>query len=473
MAENKKQDRRRKKQNIQSDIVDKEKKNLRNKETNIIAFFFVGLFVATIVYLCIFNVKDAGTIVNNPYNKRVDNQESKVVRGDILADDGDVLATTLTDEDGNETRYYPYDNLFCHSVGFTSLTGMKTGIEQSQNYFLLSETDNVLDQIGNDLTGGKAKGHNVTTTRNVELTNAAYKALGNNKGAVIAMEPATGKILAMVSNPSFDANAVNTDYDEWITYDSADSVLLNRATQGLYPPGSTFKIITALAYIRQNQSDYYNYSYNCDGQAYISGGTTIACFDHTAHGYQDLRKAFANSCNSAFSTIGAGLNKSTMTVTQDSSISEMQETGIGQGRTMMTPLHNLMIAASVANDGVMMTPYIVDSISDSEGRTVVKNKPTVAGTVMSAEEAEYLTECMREVITSGTGNSMKYSSYEAAGKTGSAQYDDSDRYHSWFTGFAPYDNPQIAVCVILEGGYSDVSSAQVVAKAVFDTYFGY
>ena len=160
MAENKKQDRRRKKQNIQSDIVDNEKKNLRNKETNIIAFFFVGLFLATIVYLCIFNVKDAGTIVNNPYNKRVDNQESKVVRGDILADDGDVLATTLTDEDGNETRYYPYDNLFCHSVGFTSLTGMKTGIEQSQNYFLLSETDNVLDQIGNDLSGGKAKGHN-------------------------------------------------------------------------------------------------------------------------------------------------------------------------------------------------------------------------------------------------------------------------------------------------------------------------
>ena len=225
MAENKKQDRRRKKQNIQSDIVDNEKKNLRNKETNIIAFFFVGLFLATIVYLCIFNVKDAGTIVNNPYNKRVDNQESKVVRGDILADDGDVLATTLTDEDGNETRYYPYDNLFCHSVGFTSLTGMKTGIEQSQNYFLLSETDNVLDQIGNDLSGGKAKGHNVTTTLNVELTKAAYKALGNNKGAVIAMEPATGKILAMVSNPSFDANAVNTDYDEWITYDSADSVL--------------------------------------------------------------------------------------------------------------------------------------------------------------------------------------------------------------------------------------------------------
>lgn len=497
MEKNKNQDRQRKNKKLQNDIVDTEKKNLRNKETNIIAFFFVGLFMATIVYLCIFNIKDAATVVNNPYNKRVDNQEAKVVRGNILSDDGTVLATTQTDEDGYETRYYPFGRLFCHSVGFTSLTGMKTGLEQSQNFYLLKETDNVLDQIGNDISGGKAKGHNVTTTLNVELTQAAYEALGNNKGAVIAMEPSTGKILAMVSNPSFDANAVNTDYDEWLTYDSSDSVLLNRATQGLYPPGSTFKIITALAYIRQNQSDYYNYSYNCDGQAYISGGTTIACFDHTAHGYQDLRKAFANSCNSAFSTIGAGLNKtsfinlcntflfnsnlpvgfeyskSSMSVTKDSSVSEMQETGIGQGKTMMTPLHNLMIAASVANDGVMMTPYMVDSISDCEGRVIVKNQPSVINTVMSEEEAEYLTECMRAVVTSGTGYAMKNSSYAAAGKTGSAQYDDSERYHSWFTGFAPYDNPQIAVCVILEGGYSGVSSAQYVAKAVFDTYFGY
>ena len=160
-------------------------------------------------------------------------------------------------------------------------------------------------------------------------------------------------------------------------------------------------------------------------------------------------------------------------MTKDSSVSEMQETGIGQGKTMMSPLHNLMIAASVANDGVMMTPYMVDNISDSEGRVVVKNQPSVIDTVMSAEEAEYLTECMRAVVTSGTGYAMKNSSYEAAGKTGSAQYDDSEKYHSWFTGFAPYDDPQIAVCVILEGGYSGVSSAQYIAKAVFDTYFGY
>ena len=495
MAENKKQRSQRKKKRIQSDIVDTEKKDLRNKETNIIAFFFVGLFVATIVYLCVFNIKDAGRVINNPYNKRVDNQVNKVVRGDILSSDGTVLATTVTEDDGTEHRYYPFDNLFCHSVGFSSANGMKTGVEQSQNFYLLSETDNIFDQIGNDITGEKAKGHNVTTTLDVELTKTAYNALKGNKGAVIAMEPSTGRILAMVSNPSFDANNVDTDYDEWLTYESSDSVLLNRATQGLYPPGSTFKIITALAFIRQNE-DYYNYSYKCDGQAYISGGTTIACFDHTVHGMQTLQDAFANSCNSAFSTIGAGLNKtsfinlcntfmfnsnlpvgfeystSIMSVTEQSSVSEMQETSIGQGKTMITPLHNLMIASSVANNGVMMKPYIIDRIDDAQKRTVVQYSPSKIGTVMSSEEAEYLTECMREVVMSGTGNSMRYSSFEPAGKTGSAQYDDSDNYHSWFVGFAPFDNPQIAVCVILEGGYSGIPSAQFVAKSVFECYFG-
>ena len=139
---------------------------------------------------------------------------------------------------------------------------------------------------------------------------------------------------------------------------------------------------------------------------------------------------------------------------------------------MITPLHNLMIASSVANNGVMMKPYIIDRIDDAQKRTVVQYSPSKIGTVMSSEEAEYLTECMREVVLSGTGNSMRYSSFEPAGKTGSAQYDDSDNYHSWFVGFAPFDNPQIAVCVILEGGYSGIPSAQFVAKSVFECYFG-
>lgn len=479
-----------------SDIVDTEKKGLRNKETNVIAFFFVGLFALIIAYLIIFNVKDGKRILNNQYNKRVDNQADKVVRGNILSSDGTVLATTKVNEEGEEYRYYPYENVFCHTVGFTS-SKLKSGVEQSENYYLLSETDNIFDQISNDLSGEKAKGHNVKTTLDVNLSKTAYSALGDNKGAVIVMEPSTGKILCMVSSPSFDPNEAEENYLDWIKFDSNDSVLLNRATQGLYPPGSTFKILTTLEYMRENKN-YNSYSYDCEGQAYINGGTTIKCFDSTEHGEESLKNAFANSCNGAYSTIGTNLNKKNfaslcnkfkfnsdldlafdcsknqMLVDDKSSISEMQETGIGQGKTMISPIHNLMITSTIANKGVMMKPYLVDNISDAYGRIVKTYNPERLDSICSQEEVDYLSECMREVATSGTGYAFRYSEYNPAGKTGSAQFDNvSDDYHSWFVGYAPFDNPQVSICVILEGGYKNVASAQYVAKTVLDAYFGY
>ena len=495
MAENKKQDRRRKKQNIQSDIVDNEKKNLRNKETNIIAFFFVGLFLATIVYLCIFNVKDAGTIVNNPYNKRVDNQESKVVRGDILADDGYVLATTLTDEDGNETRYYPYDNLFCHSVGFTSLTGMKTGIEQSQNYFLLSETDNVLDQIGNDLSGGKAKGHNVTTTLNVELTKAAYKALGNNKGAVIVMEPSTGKILAMVSKPDYDPNNIAEDWDELTAEDSESSVLLNRATQGLYPPGSVFKIFTTLEYVHEN-SDYEDYSFDCNGK-FTEGDSVIHCYKNKRHGQENLIGSFADSCNSSFASLGLTLDpdsftelcdsllfntslplrfessKSSFSLDADADVSTVLETSIGQGKTLVTPMHMALVVSAIANDGVLMNPYLIDHTENYNGIVVDAYEPTEYGTLLSTEDASLMQTFMREVVEDGTGERLSGQSYTAAGKTGTAEFSTSSKAsHAWFVGYAHReDKEDIAVAIVVEDSGSGSEYAVPIAKKIFDAYY--
>jgi cell division protein FtsI/penicillin-binding protein 2 len=309
------------------------------------------------------------------------------------------------------------------------------------------------------------------------------------------MEPSTGKILAMVSKPDYDPNLSSTNYNEWLSYDSANSVLLNRATQGLYPPGSTFKILTALEYIRENGGDA-DYSYECSGSAYVQGGTTIPCFDSTVHGSENLKSAFANSCNSAFSTLGLKLSKSkfrslcdsflfntslpigiessasSFTLDQSSGISEVQETSIGQGKTMLSPLHNLLIASTVANGGKMMTPYLVDRVMTSGGGLVEQYTPKTCSTLMSIDEADTLTSYMRSVVTNGTGNAFRYSSYDVAGKTGSAQYDSSSNYHSWFVGFAPYDSPEISISVILEGGYSGVASAQYVAKTVLDTYFG-
>jgi cell division protein FtsI/penicillin-binding protein 2 len=482
---------KKRKQKHESDIVENKKDAmLRNRETNIISFAFAGLFMLMMVYLVYFNVAVAPNVINNPYNKRIDNQETKVVRGDILASDESVLATTETDEDGVETRSYPFGSLFCHVVGLSSA---KTGIEGMENYDLLSESDNIISQLVTDATGEKALGNTVVTTLDVNLQQAAYDAIGDNKGAVVVMEPSTGKILAMVSKPDYDPNLAATDYNEWLTYDSSDSVLLNRATQGLYPPGSTFKILTALQYMREYDAD--SYEYECTGSAYVQGGTTIPCSNEKQHGSETLKTAFANSCNSAFSTIGLKLDKSqfkrlcstflfnsslplgieysvsSFTLDENSGISEVQETSIGQGKTMISPIHNLLIAATVANSGVLMTPYLVDSVRTAAGTVVKQTQPTEYATLMSEDEADTLTEYMRAVVTSGTGTALKYASYDAAGKTGSAQYDSSDDVHSWFVGFAPYDNPEIAVCVILEGGYTGVSSAQYVAKQVFDAYF--
>ena len=431
-------------------------------------------------------------MIGSSYNARLDLLSDRVTRGSIMSNDKTVLAQTNVASDGSEKRYYPYDYLFVHSVGYSGKNG-KTGLESLANFYLLSSHVNLIEKTINEFQGKKNLGDNVITTLDVDLQQTASDAIGKHRGAVIVMEPDTGKILTMVSQPNFNANLVDERWAELISPDNTKAQLVNRATQGLYPPGSTFKIITALEYIREYDAD--SYSYHCTGSAYIQGGTSIPCFDNKAHGTEDLETAFANSCNSAFSTIGTQLNRSafknlcstlmfnsnlpigieynssSFTLDDSSGISEAQETAIGQGKTMMTPIHNLMITAAIANDGVMMTPYLVDHVQTADKIIVEQTTPTALATVATADEAEQLTQYMRAVVTQGTGYALKNASYKAAGKTGSAQYDSSDNVHSWFVGFAPDDDPEVALCVILEGGYTGVRNASYVAKEVLDAYF--
>lgn len=475
----------------EADIVEKRERNIRNHETNIISFVFTGLFLLMIGYLIYFDVAKAGKIVDNSYNKRIDNLQTKVVRGDILAADGTVLATTQTDDEGNETRVYPYGSMFSHVVGIKKV---KTGIEGAANFELLSHSDDFISQLLNDISGNKEQGNNVITTLNVKLQKAAYDALGNTKGAIVVMEPDTGKILAMVSKPDFDPNEADEKYSQWRTYESSESVLLNRATQGLYAPGSTFKIITAIEYIREHK-DYNDYTYQCSGSAGVTGGTTIPCSDKKAHGFETLETAFANSCNSAFSLMGLELNigdyrklcnsflfntnlslgiessKSSFVLDENSSISEIQETAFGQGKTMISPIHNLMIAATVANGGVMMQPYVIDEIRTADGDVLEKFEPKQRTQVLTEDEAYVMTNYMRAVVTKGTATALRSAGYEAAAKTGTAQFGNEGLTHTWFVGFAPYDSPQIAVCVIIEGDNKNAVHAQNYAKKVFDAYF--
>ena len=215
---------------------------------------------------------------------------------------------------GHETRYYPYANMFAHVVGFS--TNGKSGLESIANFNLLRSHTMTLEKVVNELQGEKNIGDNVVTTLNYDLQDTAYEALGKYDGAIAVMEPSTGKILAMVSKPDYDPNNIAEDWDELTAEDSESSVLLDRATQGLYPPGSVFKIFTTLEYVHEN-SDYEDYSFDCNGK-FTEGDSVIHCYKNKRHGQEDLIGSFADSCNSSFASLGLTLDPDSFTELCDS-----------------------------------------------------------------------------------------------------------------------------------------------------------
>lgn len=473
---------------------EKEKKNL-NREVILIMYVFAGLFLLVIGYYIHFMIMDSSEVINNPYNKRQDLLAEQIVRGDIVSADGKVLAHTLVDSEGAETRDYPFKNMFAHVVG--RFAKGRTGLESSENFHLLTSHINTVSKIVKELSGGKSIGDSVVTTLDTRLQEAAYKALGDYKGAVVVMEPSSGKILAMVSKPDYDPGTIDETWEE-LTKEvdeekDKNSSLVNRASQGLYPPGSTFKILTALEYIRENP-DYEDYSYDCSGKG-IFNSVAISCYNNKAHGKVDLKMSLAKSCNSSFANIGATLdisafrklcdtflfnqsipidmvyNKSSFVLTGKSPKDQIPQTVIGQGQTQITPLHNALIISAVANGGIMMKPYVVDHLESQSGETVKKYLPEMYRTVMTPAEAEILTSFMTETVESGTAGALKNSRYTAAGKTGSAEYMEGKPAHAWFVGFAPAEAPEIAVSIIVESVGTGSDYAVPIANKIFETYF--
>lgn len=468
--------------------------NMKNRKNNTalsVIYIFVGLFVLMMGYFSYFLLVKSDDVINSTYNLRHDVLAKRVIRGNIMSADGVVLAETIGDEEGKEIRSYPYDDMYANVVG--RVTRGRTGIEEVENITLLTSYSNSAAAMYNDLTGVKNPGNNVVSTLNHKLTKVAYDALGNNRGAVVVMEAKTGKILAMVSKPSYNPNDIELNWDKLSEDEKKESPLINRASQGLYPPGSTFKVLTALAYIRENP-DYGDYRYKCSGKTQYDG-MTIHCNNNKAHGNVDLKDAFAKSCNTAFSTIGQELSidnfrslsesfffnqalparitnnpSSFMLKTGESGVKEAMQTAIGQGRTLISPLHNAMIAAAVANGGVMMKPYVIDRIESAGGRVIKGYVPEEAGEVMTSKEADYLKSLMRAVVTDGTASRLKNLSVKAAGKTGTAEQEGKDS-HGWFIGFAPVNDPKIVISVIVENKGSGSEYAVPIAEKVFDAYF--
>ncbi|MBH1939732.1 penicillin-binding protein 2 [Mobilitalea sibirica] len=456
-----------------------------------VLYIFLGLFVLTMGYFMYFLIFRSNEVINSTYNKRHDVLAERVIRGMIISADQEILAHTIIDEQDREIRRYPFEDLFAHVVGKMQ-KGM-SGLEETENIRLMTSNRNSFENLYNEMVGQKNPGNNIYITMDTKLQQVAYDALGDHRGAVVVMEPGTGKILTMVSKPSFDPNEIDVLWPEIMEDVEEESPLMNRATQGLYPPGSTFKLLTALAFMRDNP-DYITYEYDCNGSVEYEN-MKIHCYKGKAHGEVDLIKSFAKSCNTSFATIGKDLStdslyslsetflfnqylpirmanspSSFVLKTGSYSVKEAMQTAIGQGRTLVTPIHNVMIAAAVANGGVMMKPYVVDRIVSADGYTVKEYEPEVYANPMTKEEAEYLGEMMQSVVTVGTADELKDGKVTVAGKTGSADQAGKPA-HAWFIGYAPADKPQIAFSILVESVGTGGDYAVPIARQIIDAYF--
>ena len=463
-----------------------------NKVILAVTYLGAALFLGLAGYMGYFLQVQRETVINNSYNARLDSFANRVVRGRILAADGTVLAENRTDGEGNETRIYPFGTVFDHVVGYSS--NGKTGIESLANFYLLTSHVNLAEQVVNELGGTKSQGDDVYTTLDPELQQAAWAALGDRRGAVIAMEPDTGKILAMVSKPGYDPNTLAQDWEVLNADEGGQSPLLNRAAQGLYPPGSTFKIVTALEYMREHPLDYKDYRFDCSG-TYVNGDYTIRCYHGESHGSQDFVQAFANSCNGAFASLGLELNLASLKGTAEELLFnrelpltgfpykessfvmepgagtwEILQTSMGQGKTEMTPLHNALLTAAIANGGTLMKPYLLDRVVSAGEEEVKKFMPEAWGSLMTAQEAADLTELMEAVVTVGTASALRTDAYQAAAKTGSAEFETGRETHAWFTGFAPAQDPKLVVTVLVEEAGTGGRAAAPIARQLFDIY---
>ena len=453
---------------------------------------FVALFAVLIGHLIYFTATSEQEMINNSYNSRQELLLSRNFRGTIYSRDGVVLAETVMDGVQDETRVYPLDNLFSHVVGYS--TQGRMGVEALANYYLINTNISLSSKVANDMAGVKNPGDNVYTTLDVEIQETADNLLGLYRGAVIVTEVKTGKVLAMVSHPDFNPNEIADIWDSLLE-DEESSILVNRATQGMYPPGSTFKIVTALEYIRQNPDSYDRYSFNCPGY-YSADGDRINCYHGTNHGKVTFLSSFAKSCNASFANIGMSLerdsfretldellfdkelpislrySKSSVQISDDSTSGEMMQTSIGQGKTQITPIHLNMITCAIANGGVLMKPMFMDRVESNEGNVVKTFRSETYGRLMSEEEADILREMMTAVVEEGTATRLRGQAYTAAGKTGSAEYNNvKGDSHAWFTGFAPAEDPEVCVTIIVEGAGTGGDYAVPMARRLFDCYF--
>lgn len=465
-------------QNDRSDISN----NIRK-----VAFSLLGLLVVLFIYLSYIQVVESDFLATHPLNRR-NSESARLVRHGMIVDkNGEKLAYSEKTSSGFK-REYPYGAITAHLVGYDSPKYGKAGIESTYNSYLTGMNNQLrhLGPISRLLT--QQDGNNVVVTIDAALQETAYRALGDNRGAIIVMNPHTGAILAMVSKPSFNPNTLD---ENWASISSgANSPLLNRTVQGLYPPGSILKVMVADAALTEKITDLKK-TINCEGTLKVPPDYVLSESGLHAHGKVNLEEALAVSCNVTFGSLALDLGAKRMGKTFErygfrrpvgQELEEVEshlpdfnslgngdlaQVGIGQGSLLVTPLRMAMLASAFANKGIIMKPYIVNKITDTDGSVVKEFRPEEWLTVTSPQLADGINRMMVEVVNNGTGSAAYLSGIQVAGKTGTAENSHGDS-HAWFIGFAPADNPQFVVAVIVENAGSGGSVAAPIARKILE-----
>ncbi len=424
----------------------------------------------------------------------------KVRRGLVRAADGTVLARSVRDREGIYSRRYPEGALFAHAVGYSYASIAQSGIEQSRNDLLSGERGE-LGNVFAELLGRADSGDDVFTTLDPKGQRAALQALGGRKGAVVAIEPETGAIRAMVSTPGYDPNSFRRRgvFGE-LSEDEANSPLLNRATQAGYQPGSTMKVATAIAAIDSGRFSPESRVNGRNGKE-ISG-VPLNNFGRASYGDITLTEALTFSVNTVWAEVAETLGKATMDRYMDrlgfgadppldypddqmlpsgnyrkgrlipptSRFVDIGRMGIGQALLRVTPLQMAQVAAAVANDGELMEPRLVEKVVDRDGRTVEEIQPDEQSQVMSRESARQVARMMASVVREGSGTAAALQGIEVAGKTGTAEIDVArDIAQPWFIGFAPTAKGRIAVAATVErvqGGTGGAVAAPIARQVL-------
>lgn len=396
--------------------------------------------------------------------------ENRVVRGGIFARDGEKLAESVPDGEHLRRRYL-YPQAYSHLIGYVSRTLGKTGLEAAYDEELLGLRGSFRQALEVRWGLRPHQGNDIYLTIDHRLQERAWELLAPYSGAAVALDPRSGEVLAMVSTPGFNSNPDYLEKQWEAIKNDARRPLLNRATQGLYPPGSTMKIVTAaLGLKKYPQLD--EVIYNCRGEITIQGRVLK---DLRAHGSVALNDALAVSCNSYFAELGLRLGTDdfirglesfgwgkkipfdipTTTIPLPRSTLQspngLAEAAIGQGGIAVSPLFMALVAGSLGHNGIMMRPYLVQKIRSPDGKVLWSQKPSLLRVTASAEVALAVQEGMLEVVKHGTGSAAAIPGIEVAGKTGSAE-NPAGSPHAWFVAFAPAYRPSVAVCVVVEHG---------------------